>query len=616
MERDMPDFIADLQDIKFALFEQAGVEKLFQTEKYKDLDRETVQSILNEAYKFAREVLAPLNAVGDAEGCKLDKATGKVTVPKAFKEIYDLYCKNGWLGLSANAAWGGQGMPYAIHLAVNDLFFGACLAFCLKALLGTGAAHLVESFGTDALKNTFLEKMYTGVWSGTMCLTESGAGSDVGACRTRARKDGDHYLIEGEKIFISWGEHDVTPNICHAVLARLEGAPEGTKGLSLFLVPKVRVHPDGSLGEPNDVVCSNIEHKMGIHVSPTCTLVFGGNGKCHGYLLGEENKGFRAMFQMMNEARISVGLQGAALANAAYQLALAYARERKQGKNMVTGKDTMIIDHPDVRQMLLWQKAISEGCRALLLRTAIFEDLGSTSASAEDRERYHGLVEILTPICKAYAADQGFRSTELSVQTLGGYGYLKEYGVEQHLRDNKIASIYEGTNGIQALDLIGRKLPAKGGGDFKALVALMSELIGLHGKHPILAAEIGVLAQARDALVEASMYFATVGAKKPLLPVLNATPYLDLFGQVVVGWLLLEQAVIAWPKLEAILKARGVDAKDTIALQKLCGDDAEARFYDGKLKAAQFFAHRALAQSAAKAAVLKSGDETPLAISF
>ncbi|MBI5511262.1 MAG: acyl-CoA dehydrogenase [Deltaproteobacteria bacterium] len=612
----MPDFIADLRDIKFALIEQAGIEKLFKTEKHKELDRGTVESILDEAYKFAREVLAPINAVGDADGAKFDKATGKVTLPKGFKEAFGLYRENGWLGFSASTEWGGQGMPYALQIAANDLFFGACLAFCLEALLTTGAAHLVETFGNDELKKIFLEKMYTGVWAGTMCLTEPGAGSDVGACRTKAKKEGDHYAIEGEKIFISYGEQDLTPNICHAVLARIEGAPEGTKGLSLFLVPKVRVKADGSLGEPNDVVCSGIEHKMGIHASPTCALVFGGNGKCHGYLLGEEHKGMRAMFQMMNEARIDVGLQGAALANAAYQLALAFARERKQGKNLVTGKDATILEHPDVRHMLMWQKAIAEGCRALLLRTAIFEDLANTSASEEDRNRYNGLVEILTPICKAYASDQGFRSAELSLQTMGGYGYLKEYGVEQYLRDNKIASIYEGTNGIQALDLMGRKLPAKGGADFKSLITLMSELTQKYAKHPTLGPEVGILAQARDVLVDVSMFFAAEGAKKPLLPVLNATVYLDLFGQVVVGWLLIEQATLAMPRLDAILKAKGVSLTDAAALQKLCDADADAKFYAGKVKVAQFYARRALTQCAAKAAVLKAGDQSALEVAL
>ncbi|MBI4950530.1 MAG: acyl-CoA dehydrogenase family protein [Myxococcales bacterium] len=473
----MVDLIADTRDVRFALFDHAGFEKLFQTSRYKDLDRPTVEAILDEAFKFARTQLAPMNAVADAEGCSFDKATGKVTVPKPYHEAYKLYRENGWLGFVHTPEWGGQGMPYSLGLACNDFFFGGCLAFCLKMLLGTGAAHLVEVFGTEELKAIYLRKMYEGTWSGTMCLTEAGAGSDVGACRTRARKDGDHYLIEGEKIFITFGDHDMTENICHAVLARVEGAPEGTRGLSLFLVPKRRVNADGSVGVPNDVTCSGIEHKMGIHGSPTCTLVFGADGACHGWLLGEEGKGMRAMFQMMNEARISVGLQGAALSNAAYQLALAYARDRKQGKHPATGREVNILEHPDVKLMLLWQKAIAEGTRALLYRAALYFDLAETAEDPKDKERYQGLLELLTPIAKAFSTDRGYEAITLSIQTLGGYGYLREYGVEQLARDTKIASIYEGTNGIQAMDLVARKVPARGGADFNNLVGLESALV-------------------------------------------------------------------------------------------------------------------------------------------
>ncbi|MHB8875839.1 MAG: acyl-CoA dehydrogenase [Myxococcaceae bacterium] len=608
----MPDFIADVRDVRFALLDQAGLEQLFKLPKYKDLDRATVETILTEAYRFAREQLGPLNAASDKEGCTFDPKTGKVTVPKGFHQAYKLYRENGWLAFTHSPEWGGQGMPYSLGLAANDFFFGACLSFCLKALLGTGAAHLVEVFGSDELKGLYLNKMYAGQWSGTMCLTEPGAGSDVGACRTRAKKEGSHYLIEGEKIFITYGEHDLAENICHAVLARVEGAAAGTRGLSLFLVPKMRVKPDGSLGEPNDVACTGIEHKMGIHGSPTCSLSFGANGRCHGWLLGEEGKGMRSMFQMMNEARISVGLQGAALANAAYQLSLAYARERKQGKNVSTGKDAFIIEHPDVRQMLLSQKSIAEGTRALLLRTAMFFDLAEASTDPAEKAKYQGLVEILTPICKAYSTDQGYESITLAIQTLGGYGYLKDYGIEQLARDMKIASIYEGTNGIQALDLVGRKLAARGGADFQNFVGLVSALVETAGSQPRLAPEATLLGQARDALVDATMYFAAKGAEAPLVPVLNATPYLDLFGQVTVGWLLLEQATLALPKLEALAKAKGVSLDDAAALAKLCEADEEARFLAGKLHSARFFARRRLAQSRAKAEVLKSGDTSAL----
>jgi hypothetical protein len=450
-----------------------------------------------------------------------------------------------------------------------------------------------------------------------MCLTEAAAGSDVGALRTKARKEGDHYLIEGEKTFITAGDHDLTDNIIHAVLARIEGSPAGTKGLSLFLVPKIRVKPDGTLGEPNDVECTGIEHKMGIHASPTCSMSFGANGKCHGWLLGEADKGMRAMFQMMNEARIMVGLQGAALANAAYQYALKYAKERIQGRHILQFKNeaapaTAIINHPDVKQLLMWQKAIAEASRALLLRAAICYDLAHHNPDESQKAMYEGILEILTPVCKAYCSDQGFRSTEMSLQTLGGYGYICEYPVEQYLRDTKIASIYEGTNGIQAMDLVGRKLPAKGGMNLMTLAQQINELVEKHEKHELLAPEFALLAQARDALGDVSMYFAMTAPADPLVPVLNASPYLDLFGQTVFGWLLLEQAAIAYPKIVAICQKKGIKYDDEAAVAKLCADDDEARFYDGKVKVAQFYARRALPLCKPKADVIKAGDKSAL----
>jgi hypothetical protein len=341
-------------------------------------------------------------------------------------------------------------------------------------------------------------------------------------------------------------------------------------------------------------------------------MVFGSNGKCRGWLLGEENKGMRAMFQMMNEARISVGLQGTALANAAYQLALAYSKERVQGKDLRTGKETTIQYHPDVRQMLMWQKAISEGTRALLIRTAMFYDLSLAAETPEEREKYQGYLELLTPICKAYASDQGFRSVELSLQTLGGYGYLTEYGIEQLLRDTKIASIYEGTNGIQALDLIGRKMPMKGGALFKAMAERMGKLVAENIKHPALADEFKMLGGAIEALVSAARYFGEVGQKQPAHVVLNATPFLDLFGQVGIGWLLLEQAAIAFPKFAGLCKAKNVDMQDFKAMVKLCDEDDEARFLGGKIGVARFYARRALTKCGAKAEALKSGDLSPL----
>ncbi len=609
----MAEFCTDIRDINFVLFEQCGLEQLFGYEKYQGLDRATLEAVLEEAYKFGKNQLAPMNSDGDSEGCTWDNKTGEVKVPKAFRDSYKLFAENGWASLAHSPEFGGQGMPYALTLAANDIFFGSCLSFCLHTLLTSGAAHLIEAFGTDEQKAHYVERMYTGTWAGTMCLTEAGAGSDVGACRTKATPEGDHYLIEGEKIFITFGDHDMNENIIHAVLARIEGAPKGTKGISLFIVPKIRTNPDGSLGEPNDVKCSGIEHKMGIHGSPTCSLVFGDEGKCEGYLLGRENKGMSEMFQMMNEARIQVGLQGSALANAAYQYALQFAKERIQSGDIsrkIKGS-VPIINHPDVKRMLLWQKAISEGTRSLLLKSAFFYDCSEAADDEAERAKYQGLVELFTPVCKAYASDMGFKSTEHSLQTLGGYGYIKEYPVEQYLRDNKIASIYEGTNGIQALDLVGRKM-TRNPGAFQAVIGMMAEMSAKNADIAVLKTELGHLDSARDALLGAAMYFMEVGQKDPMIPLTNATPFLELMGEVTVGWLLLEQACIVYPKLVEVCKEAGVDLADPEALAKLCEDNVDAKFYDGKVKVAKFWANRVLAVAAAEAEVIKSGDQTVL----
>ncbi|MBI5478539.1 MAG: acyl-CoA dehydrogenase [Deltaproteobacteria bacterium] len=616
----MADFAADVRDIKFTLFEHLGADKVFAAERYESFSRDDVEMILDEAYKFAREVLAPINGPGDKEGVHFDKATFAVTLPKGFKDAYTKFCENGWLGLGMSQEFGGGGVPASFGLAANEFFLGANMSFYLTALLTVGASHLIESFGNEEQKKTYCEKMYTGKFSGTMCLTESGAGSDVGASKTKAKKEGDHYLIEGEKIFITAGDHDFTQQKVHLVLARTDGAPKGTKGLSLFVVPKYRVNTDGSLGEFNDVVCSNIEHKMGIHASPTCTLVFGGNGNCHGWILGNECDGMKQMFQMMNEARVTVGLQGTATANAAYQAALAYARERLQGSEILKMKDpdapkVPIINHADVRQMLLWQKAIGEGTRALLYLCAYYEDMAAIS-TGKDKEKYEGLSAILTPICKAYASDQGFRATELAVQTLGGYGYTQEYPCEQYLRDCKIASIYEGTNGIQALDLVGRKIGAKGGAHLMALAGEINGFVGKNKDHPTLAGDFKTLQAAVGALGDVSMFFAMNGMKDPMTPLLNATPYLAVFGDVVCGWLLLQQAVVAHTKLKDICAAKAVDAADGKAMARLCEEDDEARYCDGKVKTARFWSARVLALVPARVAVIKSGDKTPLEITF
>jgi alkylation response protein AidB-like acyl-CoA dehydrogenase len=614
----MADYIADVRDIKFVLFDQLQIDKLLASEQYSSFSREDLDMIIDEAHRFAREVLGPINVAMDREGCSI--RDGKVKVPEVMREPWKLFAENGWLALSKSPEYGGQGAPESLAIAACDMFFGACISFNLGALLGTGAAHLIEVWGTEELKKTYVRNMYSGKWGGTMCLTESQAGSDVGASTTRARKQGDHYLIEGEKVFITFGEHDLTENIVHAVLARVEGAPKGTKGLSLFVVPKYRVNPDGSLGAFNDVVCSGIEHKLGIHGSPTCTLVFGGNGDCHGYLLGEENGGMRAMFQMMNEARISVGLQGAAMANAAYQAALAYSKERLQGSDIRAFKDpnaprVPIIRHPDVRMMLLRQKAYAEGCRALLIFAAYCADRERVATDDKDRATWHGLLEILTPICKAYCSDMAFRVTEWALQCYGGYGYLKEYPAEQYLRDCKIASIYEGTNGIQAMDLVARKLSMEGGAPLKALIGHIKRFVEQHRDHPALGAEVAAVGQANQAWMEVNGSFAKAASEGKLLgPLLNASGYLSLCGDLLLGKLLVEQGIVAFSKLQGLCEKAGIDPKDGKAVAAAARENSEICYLDGKVKTARFFAAYELPLATAKSAAIRSGDMSALHI--
>ncbi len=610
----MADFIADLRDLKFVLFDQLDLAPLLKSERFSDFSPEDFEMMIDEAHRLAKEVFAPSNEPGDREGCKLED--GKVTVPAAYHEPYQKMIEGGWLSISNSAEYGGGGTPDLMRKAVDDLFFGANISLNLGVLLTIGTGHLIEAFGTDELKQRYVEKMYSGQWAGTMCLTEAGAGSDVGAVKTKAKKvDGqDHYLIDGEKIFITFGDHDLTETVIHAVLARVAGAPAGTKGLSLFIVPKHRINDDGTIGERNNVDCPGIEHKMGINGSPTCTLTFGVDGDCHGWLLGEEGQGMRAMFQMMNEARISVGMQGAALGNAAYQQALAFARERLQGSHITQIKNpdaprVPIVMHPDVRMMLMKQKAYGEGLRSMMLYCAWALDYAEIAEDEEERQKYHALVEIMTPICKAYGTDIGFRMTEWAMQTFGGYGYIKEYPAEQFMRDAKIASIYEGTNGIQAMDLVGRKLSAGGGANVKALYGLISKAVARNKEHPVFADQYAALSAAKDSWAGVNQFFVeSAGKGNFIVPLLTATNYLSLCGDMLMAYFLLDQAVIAFGKLGAICQDAGVDPADPKALKKLGKDNAEAGYYYNKVLTARYFCAHELPQVAAKAVMIKSGD--------
>lgn len=608
------DYDVDLRDVMFQLFEWLPTEKLLAADRFGDWDRESVEMAIQEALKIAQEQLAPTNEEGDRTGSSLED--GRVSVPEPFGPAYRTLAEGGWIGCVNSSEFGGLELPHVVGTVANELFAGSNLSISLVMLLTRGAAELIEDFGSDEMRGLFCQKLYSGRWTGTMCLTEPGAGSDVGASVSKAiPQDNGRYLISGEKIFITYGDHDLTDNVVHTVLARLPEAPPGTKGLSLFVVPKFRVEPDGSLGEPNDVVCGGIEHKLGIHGSPTCSMLFGPNNKCEGFLLGEPNKGMKLMFQMMNSARLEVGLQGAAVAGAAHRAALAFAKERLQSRHWSKMGDpeappVAIVEHPDVRRMLATSGAYVQAMRALLLQTAYYIDM-SHVAEGEERERFHSYVEVLTPICKAWGSDWGFRVTEWCLQVYGGYGYTKDYPAEQYLRDAKIASIYEGTNGIQALDLVGRKLRLRDGEAVRELLGLAGATVKKLADDPELGEVGALLGQALGEIGEVT----TALGKRPdamLLMLLNAVPFLDMVGNTLAAHYLLEQAFIARSALQALLEERGVAAEDEEAYRELLAGDREAAFYHNKIQTAIHFGYRVLPQVGALAVALKAGELAPM----
>ncbi len=498
---------------------------------YEAATGDMVETILNEATKLSAEIFAPLNRSGDTEGARLG-ADSKVRLPDGFADAYRQYAAGGWTGLAASPAHGGQGMPFALDLAVHEQFTSANMAFSLNMTLTAGAIQAITAHASPELKALYLPRMISGEWTGTMNLTEPQAGSDVGAARTMATPAGDGtWRIKGQKIYITWGEHDLAPNIVHLVLARTPGAPAGTRGLSLFIVPKVLVNADGSLGAQNDVRCARLEEKMGLHASPTCEMHYGDNDACIGWLVGEVNGGIRGMFTMMNHARITVGLQGIAVAERATQAAFAYARERVQ-----MGP---IINHPDVQRMLMTAQATTEAARALAYYNAAAVDRGHNGVSDADRAAGQGLADLLTPMTKAYSTDIGSEVTSLAIQVHGGMGYMEETGVAQHYRDVRIAAIYEGTNGIQAMDLVGRKLAADDGRHWRALIAAIATFAAAHPAW-------GGLTAATTALSQSSEHLATADPRDKGAV---AALYLRQFAVTVGAWLLARQAVEAEKRL-------------------------------------------------------------------
>jgi alkylation response protein AidB-like acyl-CoA dehydrogenase len=586
----------DLRDIEFQLFEWLPMEDVLRTERFADWDEESLRMGLGEALKIAQKELDPANESGDREGSHWQD--GVVTVPDSFLSAYRMLAEGGWVGAVNNPEFGGLGMPAVVGAAANEFFDGANLGLALSLLLTRGAGELIEHFGDDELRGLFCEKLYTGEWTGTMCLTESQAGSDVGASTTRAVEQSDgRYLISGEKIFITYGDHNMTENVVHAVLARLPDAAAGAKGLSLFVVPKILVNADGSLGDANDVQCASIEHKLGIHGSPTCSMLFGAEDSCVGYLIGEENAGLKLMFQMMNAARLEVGLQGMAVAGAAHQAALTFARERIQGRHWakLTDKDAplvAIVEHPDVRRMLWTSNAYVQAMRALLLKTYYFVDMAATT-EGDEQAKYQGLVDFMTPLCKAWASDWGVRVTDWCLQVFGGYGYTTDYPAEQYLRDVRITPIYEGTNGIQALDLVMRKFRARGGAALEEILAHSESVAQRLKEHSQLS---DAAAQLADAVGEVRSLLAQIPTRSDafLSLTLNAVPILDMLGHTVAGGLLLEQGSVAHEKLYSILAEKGVQKEDAGAWGELLESDPDAAFYHNKVCSAVHFAHRCL----------------------
>ncbi len=572
----MTQVISDKRDIEFVMHEQLDAQKLAGFhENFADFNKKTIDLVISEAKNFAVKELLPANKEGDEQGCTLEN--GNVTTPDSFKRLYEIFNEGEWLAITETPDWGGQGMPRTVASAVAEYFNGANFPFMMYPGLTQGAGHLVEHFGTDEQKKIYLENMYTGKWTGTMLLTEPGAGSDVGALETKAvRNDDGTFTITGEKIFISGGEHDLTDNIIHPVLARIEGAPEGTKGISLFLVPKFRVKNDGTLGEFNDVICTGIEHKLGIHGNSTCSLSLGSKGNCIGTLLGEENKGMKAMFLMMNEARRLVGFQGFACATAAYMYALDYAKNRIQGKNLLEfmdpdAKSVSIINHPDVRRQLMMMKVNVEGMRSLLYFVQYSADMACYAPTQEERDKYDGFVEVLTPIAKGYVTDRSFEICSTGMQIYGGYGFIEEYPIAQLLRDCRITLIYEGTNGIQAMDLLGRKLGLNKGKPIMDLFGAMQKSIAEAKAIPELESMTVKVEKAVNKLAEVAIHMGQAAmSDKVLNAFANAHPFQDATGDVTMAWMLLWRATIAAQKLE---KAKKKDKP----------------FYEGIIKSLQFY---------------------------
>ncbi len=592
----MAEQIADRRDIEFVLFDQLKVDELCQLEQFSDFNKKTFTMLINEARKFAVKEILPTYQEGDREGVKFEN--GKVIIPECYRRPFNLLREAEFTSMTEDPEYGGQGLPESIAIAAAEYLVGTNFAFATYSFLGHGTGKMIELLGTQKQKEIYLKKLYTAEWGGTMLLTEPNAGSDVGLLETTAKRNDDGtFTLTGNKIFITSGDHDLTENIIHPVLARIEGAPKGTKGVSLFIVPKYWVNEDGSMGEANDIVCTGVEEKMGIHGSATCSMALGSKGKCRGVILGQENKGMKVMFHMMNEARLGVGLQSFAHASNAYLYALNYAKQRVQGRALEDALDhsapaVAIINHPDVRRMLLEMKSHVEGMRSFTYYTANCFDKSVTARTQEERDKNKMLSELLTPVLKTYNSQRGFDMCVKAMQVFGGAGYTKDYPVEQLTRDCKIASIYEGTDGIQAMDLLARKLGMNQG---KVFLDFINEITDVVTKAKPFEQLKGIARNTEillQRLADSAMHMGTTAMSgKFKVAFAHSVPFLEVMGDTVMAWMLLWRANIASEKLGDNPKKK------------------EIPFLEGQIKSADFFINNITPMTLGKIdSIIASGD--------